>query len=219
MKINWQGECFKLLAEKAVFWPARQCLFIADTHFGKAATFRSVGIPLPELSTHEDCTTITGLIRHTDAKQLVVLGDFLHAKAGRAKSVRDQLIAWRSRHPQLNIHLVRGNHDNSAGDPWSDLDIECHDEPWNISGINCLHAPSLDDTKPQLAGHLHPAIRISERFGSAMKLSCFWIRPMQIVLPAFGSLTGTSVVNPQPGDLIYATDGKELVQVTSLRTH
>jgi metallophosphoesterase superfamily enzyme len=43
-----------LLPEKAVFWPAQGMLIIADIHFGKAASFRAQGIPVPRGTTTEN---------------------------------------------------------------------------------------------------------------------------------------------------------------------
>ncbi len=48
------GEDLVLLAERAVFWPAKKALFVADFHLGKAASFRSAGIPLPSGTTTEN---------------------------------------------------------------------------------------------------------------------------------------------------------------------
>ena len=47
------GERLVLLPEKAAFWPRTRALFVADFHLGKAATFRSAGIPLPPGTTGE----------------------------------------------------------------------------------------------------------------------------------------------------------------------
>lgn len=213
IQIEWQGERLELHAEKGIFWPKKQCLFIADTHFGKAATFRSVGIPVSEKTTSEDCNRLTHLIHRTEAQKLVILGDMLHSRIGKVERVRDLLIQWRNLHKDLEIHLVRGNHDQSAGDPWSELNVLCHNEPWKLFDFNCAHTPATRSLQPGLAGHLHPAIRLSERFGPSIRLSCFWIQPKQIVLPAFGSFTGNSIIEPKQEDRIYATDGEELLEI------
>src|SRR5262249_50769057 len=40
------GERVTLLAERAAYWQRTRTLLVADTHFGKAATFRAAGIPV-----------------------------------------------------------------------------------------------------------------------------------------------------------------------------
>src|SRR6185436_15640126 len=47
------GEELLLLPERAAYWPAKRALFVADYHLGKAASFRSAGIPLPAGTTSE----------------------------------------------------------------------------------------------------------------------------------------------------------------------
>ena len=42
------GRKTKLVAKKGIYWPKEKSLFVADPHFGKAATFRKVGIPVSE---------------------------------------------------------------------------------------------------------------------------------------------------------------------------
>ena len=54
MRILWQSETLQLLPEKAIFWEKENTLFLADPHFGKAAAFRKVGIPIPETTSEDD---------------------------------------------------------------------------------------------------------------------------------------------------------------------
>ncbi|HET7427286.1 MAG TPA: DEAD/DEAH box helicase, partial [Gemmatimonadales bacterium] len=48
------GEDLVLLPERALFWPRTATLVVADLHWGKAATFRAAGIPIPTGTTGED---------------------------------------------------------------------------------------------------------------------------------------------------------------------
>jgi uncharacterized protein len=207
MQIEWQGRTFELCADKAIYWPDESCLFVADLHFGKAASFRSVGIPVPEQTTLENCQRLTTLLCQTGAQNLVVLGDFLHARAGKTDVVKGALVRWREQHHELQIHLVRGNHDLGAGDPWPQLAINCVAEPWEFRGLCCRHEP-IEDAVAHLAGHIHPAASVAR-----MRVPCFWIRPRQIVLPAFGSFTGTHVVEPEAADELYGTDGETIMRI------
>ena len=79
------GEKLVLLAERAVYWPARKALFIADFHLGKAASFRRLGIPLPVGTTAENVRRLDRAIEKTGATQVIFLGDFLHSAHGRAE--------------------------------------------------------------------------------------------------------------------------------------
>ncbi|HEX5633869.1 MAG TPA: metallophosphoesterase, partial [Gemmatimonadales bacterium] len=136
------GESLVLLAERALHWPARDMLLVADLHLGKAATFRAMGIPIPRGSTTDDLARLDRALARTGARELVVLGDLYHARAGReARSTMALLAAWRGRRPDLAIRLVRGNHDVGAGDPHAELDVRCVDEPWTEGPFTMRHHP------------------------------------------------------------------------------
>ena len=96
LAFHWQGVDWQLLADKALWHPGEKTLFIADPHFGKSASFRSAGIPVPEGATHDDCQRLSVLIERTLAIRLVILGDFFHNAASRSSSVHRVLTDWRS---------------------------------------------------------------------------------------------------------------------------
>ena len=107
-----------LLPERALFWPRAGTLVVADLHWGKGATFRAAGIPIPVGTTSDDLARLDGALLRTGARRLVVLGDLFHARAGRiATHTLAELRRWRGAAPELEILLVRGNHDRHAGDP------------------------------------------------------------------------------------------------------
>jgi metallophosphoesterase superfamily enzyme len=76
LEISWNARKLSLLADRAIHLASENVLFIADPHFGKAATFRKSGIPVPEKSTQEDCDRLAHLINETKVDTLVILGDF-----------------------------------------------------------------------------------------------------------------------------------------------
>lgn len=76
-----------LLPERALYWPAARTLVIADPHFGKAAAFRARGVPVPEFTTLDNLARLDAVLSRTSAERLVVLGDFLHARQGRSKTL------------------------------------------------------------------------------------------------------------------------------------
>ena len=213
LELDWGGETLLLCPEKVVFWKKRKVLLVADTHFGKAATFRKSGIPVPETSSRDDCLLLEKLVSRTKAEALVFLGDFLHAREGRTEEVRLDLIAWRERLPRLELHLVRGNHDLRSGDPWPELGIECHPEPWREYEFELRHHPVERSSKPYLAGHVHPGFALREKGGTSLRAPCFQVGENRIILPAFGDFTGLRKVVPGEGDRIFMTDGREVLEV------
>ena len=72
------SEPMRLLADRALYWPARRRLLIADLHLGKGDILRAAGIAVPSGGTSHDLARLGVLLRATGASQLWVLGDFLH---------------------------------------------------------------------------------------------------------------------------------------------
>ena len=100
-----------LLAERAIYWPAQQALLIADIHFGKAAAYRRLGQPVPHGTTQANLQRLDALLARYPCKQLIFLGDFLHAPESQTPATLDQLHDWRASHAELTITLIRGYHD------------------------------------------------------------------------------------------------------------
>lgn len=200
------GEELLLLPEKAVYWPAEETLIIADIHFGKAAAFRALGVPVPRGTTSENLAGLDALVAAHGARKVVFLGDFLHARAAHASSTQLAMLAWRQRHLNLALTLVRGNHDLHAGDPAAALGIELVDEPHAIGPFAFCHHPGVDAAGYGLAGHVHPVYVLATRF-DALRLPCFVVGEQGLILPSFGSFTGGHAVKPEPGDHIYVTSG------------
>jgi DNA ligase-associated metallophosphoesterase len=198
--VTLEGETLALLAERALHWPRRGMLVVADLHLGKAATFRALGIPVPRGGSADDLARLDRALARTGAQELVILGDLFHARAGREAAGTVALIAgWRARWPDLAIRLVRGNHDVGAGDPPTELGIRCVDEPWDEPPFIMRHHPD-EAERYVLAGHVHPAVRLSGTGGLRERLPAFVFGARVGLLPAFGSFTGGGTVAPGPED-------------------
>lgn len=194
---------FVLMPERSLWWPAQQTLFIADPHFGKAATYRALGQPVPSGTTGQTLAVLDRALDRSGAKRLVVLGDFLHAPQAHHPAVIGALNTWRERHLLLDCVLVRGNHDDRAGDPPASLGFHIHDEPWVIQGLGCFHVPPTTQLAANqtyvLAGHVHPVSVVRGRGRDKVRLPCFDMGLSVGVLPAFGAFTGGWEVSSQPG--------------------
>ncbi|BBH47722.1 ligase-associated DNA damage response endonuclease PdeM [Pseudomonas sp. KU43P] len=199
------GETLWLLPGKAIYWPARQALLVADVHIGKAASYRALHQPVPRGTTDATLVRLGELLATYDCKQLVILGDFLHARTARAPNTLAKLQAWREQHAELRIVLIRGNHDRHAGDPPAGLAIEVIDEPWLVAPFALQHEPVPHPQYPVLAGHVHPVYLLRGRARQRLRLPCFVLDAQVSLLPAFGEFTGGFTVTPSADSRVFVT--------------
>jgi uncharacterized protein len=207
-----RGEDLQLFAERAAYWGRASTLLVADPHFGKAATFRAAGIPVPRGTTADGLTRLDNLLVRTGASRVVFLGDFLHAREGRAPGTLDALRDWRDSHREVEMLVVRGNHDRHAGDAPAELRIASVNGPVIEPPFVLAHHPAVSDAGYVLAGHLHPSVDLTGQGRQHARLPCFWLGSAGAVLPAFGDFTGLSSVTPAVGDRVFVVAGREVVE-------
>ncbi|MGJ7914008.1 ligase-associated DNA damage response endonuclease PdeM [Massilia sp. LXY-6] len=212
LMVELGGERLILLPQKAAFWPRERMLVIADIHFGKAAAFRSWGIPVPKGTTSENLDALDELILLTGAQHLLFLGDFLHARAAHAAGTQAAMLAWRRKNCELILTLVRGNHDKHAGDPAAQLGIDLVDEPYTVGPFSFCHHPDVDAPGYVLAGHVHPVYVLATRF-DALRLPCFIAGPRRMILPSFGAFTGGHALRPAPDERVWVSSGEAVHSV------
>jgi DNA ligase-associated metallophosphoesterase len=215
IRIDLQGESLVLLPERALLWERTGTLVVADAHLGKAASFRAAAIPMPGGTTTEALDRLTAALDRTGARRLLLLGDFFHARSGRAVRTLAAIAGWRERHGGLEIVLVRGNHDRGAGDPPGEWRFDCHDEPWIEPPFAFRHHPDREDSGYVLAGHIHPAVSLAGPARQREKLPCFLFGERVGLLPAFGGFTGGATVRPRREDRVYAVAGEEVVPIAA----
>lgn len=180
------GEELLLLPEKAVFWPQKKALLLADLHLGKTEHFRRNGLGIPSLELRENLRLEALLVRW-EPKDVYLLGDLFHSDFNQAWSGFEGLL---SRWPRCVFTLVRGNHDR--------LDESCYAHP-NLRVVpELLLEPfvlvhdHLDAPKGAyfLAGHIHPRVLLRGKGRQAASLPAFCFGPEGGWLPSFGTFTG-----------------------------
>lgn len=212
----WNG--LTLLPERAVWSEATRTLFVADVHFGKAASFRAVGLPVPVGTTAANLARLDALIEALAPRRLVALGDLFHARAAYRGPSLAEVAAWRARRAGLAITLVTGNHDARAGAPPAALDLETVPDPHVVDGLECRHCPLDDpgDGAPTLAGHWHPAARLYGPGHDSLRLPTFVMRGRQLILPAFGEFTGGASVSADAATALAVVAGERLVYIPAM---
>ncbi|MGY1459587.1 ligase-associated DNA damage response endonuclease PdeM [Luteimonas sp. A534] len=199
------GEPMRLLADRTLYWPARGRLLIADLHLGKGDIMRAAGIPVPSGGTGHDLARLDALLHATGARELWVLGDFLHGRRhARAETAWRALLAA---YPDCVASVVAGNHDralvaDAAG--VVHLPDDVRDGPFRFR-----HFPLQAPDPPRgyvLCGHVHPVVRLPGLPGRHPALA---LDAHQAILPAFSAFTGGWLL---PDDQAWiACAGGELV--------
>lgn len=215
VEVSLAGARVGLLPSGAAWLPDERLLLVADLHVGKDASFRRLGVPVPRGSSLESLRRVTQAATQCGARGIVFLGDFLHSEHGRDRQTMAELAHWRGQHANLELTLVRGNHDARAGDPPEELGIRVVDEPLAAAGgaLALCHMPEPRAGRYVLAGHWHPCVTVHGR-ADRLRLPCFWLGGDDGqgvgILPAFGRFTGMHRIEPRGGDRVYLLDGERV---------
>ena len=212
------GQHLVLHHDRAIFWKETKSLIIADPHFGKAQVFRESGIPIPGGTTRDDLRRLSLLIKRFNATMLVVLGDLTHDQINNPARLNLLIDQWRRRHRNIELCLISGNHDVRSGAPpaqfrFERVVTECSAPPFIFT-----HKPKSDSSLYGIAGHLHPAVTVSGKARLNETLPCFYFGPRSVILPAFGSFTGTHTIRPTSDDQIYVIAGNQVIEMRNETT-
>ena len=215
-EIQIRDQTLQLLPEKLIWWRERETLLMADSHFGKAATFRKQGIPVPHGTTEAMLERLSQQINKFQAKRLIVLGDFVHSATRCETGFEASLIQWRGRHADLELVLVKGNHDRGHQRLFDSLNMKIVTEPFGAGpfALCHFHTANSDRDLYTLAGHIHPGIRFVETGVSGIKLPCFYFGESYAVLPAFGEFTGLELIKPDANDSVFAVADDEVIAMS-----
>lgn len=205
VRIDCAGEQLLLHHDRAVYWPRRRMLLVADVHLGKEWAFGRAGLAVPGGVTEGDLDRLARLAAQFDAGELVVLGDFTHAPPGGQDRWLTAIATWLDCLDDLGVavSIVAGNHDRPVTRQRLDARIRWFAESRVEAPFVLQHEPEADARGYGLGGHLHPAVRL--RTGSdRLRLPVFWFRRDHAVLPAFGTFTGGQNVRPDADERVYA---------------
>lgn len=213
LEVCLSGVTLELLSRRGVFWPDQKTLFVADTHFGKEASFRHHGLPVPKGTTSGTLDVIQTLLRRTEANQLVILGDMFHDESSLAVDVVDCLDSFFQQNRSIRFLLTKGNHDERLKSWPTDWPIEVVTE-YRIGTVALTHQPGQSDGQADLVlcGHIHPAYRIGGATDSIGKLPCYWHSAKHLVLPAIGEFTGSHRIRKRKGDRVWLIAEGQVVE-------
>lgn len=165
----------------------------------------------------EDLQRLFNLLQFYKPEQLIVVGDFFHSRTNKEHLLFEK---WRNDFTQLEILLVKGNHDILHRDWYAQTKINVFDaSPLRISTFAFMH-DYADIEKHTghadayyLTGHLHPGISIRGKSRQHLSFPCFYFNDAFGVLPAFSKFSGLALIKKNKTDHVFAIANGELMAI------
>ncbi|MEM8523428.1 MAG: ligase-associated DNA damage response endonuclease PdeM [Bacteroidota bacterium] len=210
MLFQFHQQNFHLHAYKAIYWQEEEALLIADLHLGKVKHFRKSGFAVPTSASNENWDKLISLLLEFHPKRVIFLGDLFHSEYNDIWEELGNLIQQFS---SIRFILVKGNHDILSEENYQSAGLEVCDELLLQNFLLTHHPQEEDALHYNLAGHIHPSVRLKGSGKQYMRLPCFYFGQRNGILPAFGSFTGTATVQPKKQDRIFVVVEDEVIEV------
>ena len=186
----------------ALWWPGERTLVIADLHLEKGSSLARRGLMLPPYDTRETLQRLAETIDRYEPACVVALGDSLHEPEAALRIDPDDLAILAILQEDRDWIWVTGNHDPVIDARLGGRTVET----LRIGGITLTHAPTAGHVTHEIAGHLHPAAKLSV-FGHSVRRPCFVGNGRRLVLPAFGAYAGGLNVLDAAFEPLFGNDG------------
>lgn len=212
MLVSVKNLSLEPLPQKALWWPLRKILLVADLHLGKINHYRKAGYAVPTKANDENTTVLIDLLNRYKPERLIFLGDLFHSHYNEEWEVLGQVI----RHfGATSFELVMGNHDIMSTLQYDRHGVKVHAEELQLDDLLLTHEPieSPSTDVYNLAGHIHPGARLFGKGRQALLLPCFYFGKRQGILPAFGSFTGLYPVKVMKGDQVFVIADGEVIGI------
>ncbi|MEQ8927725.1 MAG: ligase-associated DNA damage response endonuclease PdeM [Fulvivirga sp.] len=205
------GVLLNLLKEKAIFIPDHRILLISDLHLGKVNHFRRSGIPVPQKANDRNIELLIDLLQQQKPERVIFLGDLFHSHYNAEWEVFGQVL---KAFPEIQFDLVQGNHDIMSPYQYEKLNIQVHKDQLQLAPLLLSHEPLESQFEGyNLAGHIHPAVKLQGAARQSLRLPCFHFGEKQGLMPAFGEFTGAYTIKPKKGDDVFVIMDDSVVKV------
>jgi len=152
---------------------------------------------------------LSGDIQKYDAKTVIFLGDLFHSEMNE-ECLR--FADFMANFEGVNWILVEGNHDILHPDFYKKAGIDLKKGIWRWRNLDLSHEPE-QTKKMNVAGHIHPGVRIRGIAKQSMRLACFHLTDERMLMPAYGGFTGKYTIKPKKGDQIFVLTNSEVLRL------
>jgi DNA ligase-associated metallophosphoesterase len=198
---------------------ASNALVVADLHFEKGSSYGARGQLLPPYDTRDTLRRIKAEADQIKPDILVFLGDSFHDAKAEGRLDPEDAMALAALADGRRLIWAVGNHD---ADGPQGLPGEVVDD-LVLDGLTLTHEPSAGFAPGQVAGHLHPAAKVSA-YARAVRSRCFVTDGLRLILPAFGAYAGGLNVRDRAFDGLFEREpvacalGRDRVHVLAWNT-
>jgi DNA ligase-associated metallophosphoesterase len=174
-----------LRASGALWLEGERALVVADLHLEKGSSYAARGQMLPPYDTRETLRRLAAEAAALRPAVVVLLGDTFHDRSSEERLASEDAETLRELARGRTLVWVVGNHDTDGPQA---LPGETADE-LSMLGLTFRHEPQIGLQPGEVAGHLHPAARVTASRGSVRR-RCFITDGERAILPAFGAYAG-----------------------------
>jgi uncharacterized protein len=182
--LRFADHVFEPLPSGALHWPGQKALLVADLHLEKLSSYAKRGSLLPPYDTGVTLKKLSDDIERTGATEVIALGDSFHRDEGTTTLLDSDRLRLVALMGKARWTWISGNHDPSP----HELGGACV-TVLERGGLTLTHQPRRGP-RGLVAGHLHPSARVTAD-GRSVRRPCFVHDGRTMVLPAYGSSTGT----------------------------
>ncbi|CAN5375907.1 ligase-associated DNA damage response endonuclease PdeM [soil metagenome] len=173
----------------ALWLEGEGALIAGDLHLEKGSARAHRGALLPPYDTRTTLDALEAELDRLHVRTLILLGDSFHDPRAVRRLAPDDAARIAALSSGRTLIWVEGNHDIRNGESaLAGLPGEVV-EAVTLAGLRFVHEPRAGLSPGEVAGHLHPAVRVASH-GRSVRRRAFLTDGRRLILPAFGAYAG-----------------------------
>ncbi len=157
---------------------------------------------MPPYDTRETLRKLATAIDRYAPGTVIALGESLHDGEASGRIGIEELEILHIMQEDREWIWVTGKHDPQVGERLAGSVVNEID----VEGIVLRHEPRPGHVTHEIAGHLHPAAKLS-MYGYTLRRPCFVGNGLRLVMPAFGTNAGGLNILEAPFEPLFGHDG------------
>lgn len=209
LHVQLHDQNFQLHPTGACYWVEQDVILLADVHLGKSAHFRKHGMAVPSQADDNEYDKLNAVIEEFHPSRIWFLGDLFHSYQNAEWHFFEQWVRMQS----IEVLLVMGNHDLISRAHFEMLGVKTVDQ-LQMGRLLLTHHPVEKEGTFNIAGHIHPAVKLTGVGRQRLKMPCFFCTEFGMILPAYGDFTGTHALKPKKGNRVFICVEDEVVELS-----